>query len=297
MALVAGLVAVPGAQARPTSLPAGTQSTPLVVVDWDATDAADEAHAAEKMAEKLVPAIEQELFQRRIESPRPIRITLHGDFYGGNPPQARVPHVDAAGTVHLYRYGPTHLHAMAHELVHAVLRRENVPYGRFDEEGLAAWVSHVVRPSNAGFPTYGQDPAVVSGHWLVSGLAIPMNQIRDDFRGLNLRCSFQTYSLRNAFFIDLGEQQGNDAMRRFLQTMRSPSAFSDTFGSTLIELEREWLARVERRYERTPNAADLRREYRALPALDDVNACAPGRDFGDASPTTDRPDGASPRFP
>lgn len=275
IALFVGFVA---ASPEPRTAAAQT-AAPTVIVEWDDDSAASEAHAAQKMAEKLLAPIEAELFTERRASSRPIRIHLHGDFFGGNPPRARVPHVDFRGDVHLYRYGPTHLHALPHELVHAVLRRKGVPYGGFDEEGLAAWVADQVHPSDAGFPTYGQAADLVAGHWQASDLLIPLTRIRSEFGNLNLRCSFQAYSLRKAFFLDLGERHGAGAMRGFFAVMDTPDASETAFGAGLAQLEAAWLERVRAAYAAQPDRVELRRIYRAQPALDELNPCVPGRDF------------------
>jgi hypothetical protein len=269
---------------------AGTEERqrPAVVVDWDDPTAEAEAPAARELAEQVLPAIEDILFQRRITAPRAIRISLHGDFYGGQPPRTRVPHVDSRGVVHLYRYGPSHLQALPHELVHAILRREGVPYGRFDEEGLAAWVADVVRRSNDGFPTYGQQPDVVAGHWVANGLAVPLSRARADRGDLNLRCSFQIYSLRQSFFIDLGARHGSAAMRRLLGAMGTRDAYRDAFGADLGDLEREWQERLQVAYAEIPDRAAQYARYRAMPALESISPCVPGRDFGVTDDSTSR---------
>lgn len=80
---------------------------------------------------------------------------------------------------------------------------------------------------------------------------------------LNLRCSFQAYALRKAFFIDLGARFGSGAMRKFLAHMGTRDSYEQAFGSDLAALEREWLAELMPRYLRIPSATP----------------CVPGEDF------------------
>ena len=72
-------------------------------------------------------------------------------------------------------------------------------------------------------------------------------------------------------------------MRELLAVMGTADAFPTVFGATLDELEATWLERVAATYARKPDRVELRRTYRALPALDDLNPCVPGRDFDVAS--------------
>jgi hypothetical protein len=251
-----------------------------VIVDWsDAPAAEAEARHALGQSEQWVVEIEQILFEDRPAASRPIEVRFNGDARIGDPPRYRVPHVDARGVVQLYRYGPSHVAALPHELVHAVLRRQGVPYPGFDEEGLANWVAHRLRPSFPGFPAYDHPLELIVGHWHEVGARIPLATLRERQRELNLKCSFQAYPLRASFFLYLGDRFGDDPMRAFARSMGQVDVYQRLFGASLEELEQRWLDVVLADYERLEGREALRQSYLRQPAISSAYVCTPGVDF------------------
>ena len=83
----------------------------------------------------------------------------------------RIPRVDAAGRILLYRYterDESYFTPLPHELVH-VFRRENHSGDWFLEEAFASYVSDQVAPDSPGFPVFGVPIDVVAGQWFVRG--------------------------------------------------------------------------------------------------------------------------------
>ncbi len=227
---VSSLLAPSAAQSESVALLAPalqSRDGAAVVVDWSKAPSA-EAEAIEglRLADGWVVEIEEIIFNRALKRSRLIEVRFNGDARHGNPPTYRVPHVDFRGVVELYQYGPSHLAALPHELVHAVLRREDIPYGLFDEEGFAAYVGYAVRPSFPGFPVYGHPLDVVVGHWTSTGHGIPLGTLRSRHRELNLKCSFQSYALRTAFYLYLGNRFGAETMRDMLGLMGTSGVYA-----------------------------------------------------------------------
>jgi len=251
-----------------------------VQVYWaDAPAAAADAATALNRADRWVPEIERMLFGVAAQRRRLIEVRLNGDARYGDPVRYRVPHVDYAGTVQLYQYGSTHLDALPHELVHAVLRREDVPYAFFDEEGLANYIAYQLRPALPGFPAYDHPLELVVGHWDSVGGRIPLTTLRARHGELNLKCSFQAYPVRASFFLYLGERFGSGTMRDFVTAMGREDAYESTFGAPLAELERDWLSDVRERFARLPERTALLESYLSQPAVRGAYTCTAGRDF------------------
>lgn len=228
-------------------------------------DAMDEA--ARKLLERTGEAIfEQVVALLGTGAPQPVVVLMNGP--SERPDGSRgIPHVDLAGRVHLYRFGPTHhdyLSAFAHELVH-VLRIGRMPHHDwFFEEGFAEFVALRINEDRRGFPWYGFPVEVVAGQWVVDGSDIPLALVRERHGTVNLPCKLQVYALRGAFFHDLGHRFGDAAVLELAAQERAGAVenYAAILGVGFDALVAEWREGLRNRFLSIADAADQVHRYR-----------------------------------
>ena len=197
-----------------------------------------------------------------------ITILLDGD----NRPDVTGAYVDEYGRVHLTRYRidlGAYFGPLAHEIAHAVRydywRRWNVgPWDNFGyiEEGFAEYVATKVHPGAPGFPFYGYDPDVITGHRLVRGEGIPQAVMRDR-HDLNSPCEFQTYPLRASWFRYIEDEYGRDAVLAiaYSEVETTDARIEEILGAPLEEVDAAWEQWQLARYAAIPDAAERARPY------------------------------------
>lgn len=191
-----------------------------------------------------------------------------------------IPHVDSAGRVHLYRFGPTYhdyLSAFAHEVVHS-LRAGRLPHHDwFFEEGFAELVALRVNEGTRGFPWYDFPVDLVAGQWVAAGEDLPLPMLRARHRELNLRCKLQVYALRGSFFDDLGRRFGEAALLEMAARERAGAEadYREILGADLETLTATWRQRLLERHASIGDAASQAHRYRTESPAKYQSLCAP----------------------
>ena len=197
-----------------------------------------------------------------------ITVVLDGDF---NPDRPGA-YVDDRGRVRLTRYredlggyfGPL-AHEVAHAMRYTYWHTYNVgPWQNFGyiEEGFAEYAAILADPDKAGFPFYGYDPDVITGHRLVRGEGIPQQVMRDR-HDLNSPCEFQTYPLRASWFRYVEATYGRRTVLDIAySTVETTDERIETLlGATLAEVDAVWEQWQRDRYAAIPNAAQIAVPY------------------------------------
>lgn len=197
-----------------------------------------------------------------------VTVLLDGDFSTDRPGA----YVDDRGRIRLTRYRQDlggYFGPLAHEIAHAMRytywHTFNVgPWENFGyiEEGFAEYVAILADPDKAGFPFYGYDPDVITGHRLVRREGIPQQVMRDR-HDLNQPCEFQTYPLRASWFRYVEETYGRQAVLdiAFSTVETTDERIETLLGATLAEVDVAWEQWQRDRYAAIPNAADIAAPY------------------------------------
>ncbi len=194
------------------------------------------------------------------------------------------PRVDGLGRVYLYQYtseDESYFNAFAHELVH-VFRIHRQPHNDwFFEEGFAEFVSLRVHDSLDGFPWYGYPVDVVAGQWIAAGEDMPLEVMRERHRELNLPCKLQTYSLRSAFFDDLGREHGDEKVLAMAGKEKAGALadYEAVFGESFDKLSAAWRDGLLERYQAMEGAEDQAKAYRTKSPAQYMPVCAEGEDY------------------
>lgn len=209
-------------------------------------------------------------------------ITFRGEGVDPKTYKKSVPHVDGQGRIHLYRFeAGGYLGAMAHEMVHAVRVNTLPRWERFFEEGLASAIAHYLYPDTNAFARYGYPLDVVAGYWLVSGKGIPLETMRQQHNRLNLKCSFQTYVMREDFFNYLTVHYGVDKLLAYAYSDKvgDVDAYPEYWGKRFTELVEEWELDLRKRYHAYDGAAAMAVEYFKNTPVQYSKACQAGVDY------------------
>lgn len=197
-----------------------------------------------------------------------ITVLLDGDFSADRPGA----YVDDRGRIRLTRYredlggyfGPL-AHEVAHAMRYTYWHTYNVgPWQNFGyiEEGFAEYTAILADPDKAGFPFYGYDPDVITGHRLVRGEGIPQQVMRDR-HDLNQPCEFQAYPLRASWFRYVEATYGRQTVLdiAFSTQETTDERIETLLGATLAEVDEAWEQWQRDRYAAIPNAAQLAAPY------------------------------------
>lgn len=197
-----------------------------------------------------------------------ITVLLDGDFSTDRPGA----YVDDRGRIRLTRYredlggyfGPL-AHEVAHAMRYTYWHTYNVgPWQNFGyiEEGFAEYTAILADPDKAGFPFYGYDPDVITGHRLVRGEGIPQQVMRDR-HDLNQPCEFQAYPLRASWFRYVEATYGRQTVLdiAFSTQETTDERIETLLGATLAEVDEAWEQWQRDRYAAIPNAAQLAAPY------------------------------------
>lgn len=252
------------------------------VLQWNAGQSSSEEIAeASVFAEETFSKLTQLLGQQHMPTEKLI-MTFRGEGVDPETYKKSVPHVDGQGRIHLYRFeSGGYLGALAHEIVHAIRVNALPRWERFFEEGLASAIAYHLYPDTKTFARYGYPLEVVAGYWLVSGKGIPMETMRVQHNRLNLKCSFQTYVMREDFFNYLVV---NYKMEKLLAYAYSEDvgyidAYQDHWAKTFAQLVSEWELDLRKRYNAYEGATELAGEYFKNTPVQYSKACEAGIDY------------------
>ncbi len=197
-----------------------------------------------------------------------IEVRLNGKL------RSQTPYVDSVGTVHLWRFseGEGGYRALfAHELVHAIAFDQvaeadslESPDLGFYSEGWAEYAALLVDPGKTGFPLFGFDEDVVTGHWVRHG-GLTLARLRAAHEELNKQCEFQAYILRASWFRYVDEVLGREVLLDVVAARDgwAPEAMEAVLGMGLDEVDADWRAWANARYAAHPNADAEAEAYRA----------------------------------
>ena len=213
-----------------------------------------------------------------------ITVILDGD----KTPDRTGAYVDEQGRIHVTRYrqdlggyfGPL-AHEVAHAMRYTYWHTYNVgPWDNFGyiEEGFAEYAAILADPDKAGFPFYGHDPDVITGHRLARGEGIPQQVMRDR-HDLNSPCEFQAYPLRASWFLYVRETYGAQAVLDIAySTVETTNArIEEVLGDPLAEVDAAWEQWQRNRYAAIPNAAQLAAPY--FQKFGNEPTCVAGEDW------------------
>ena len=257
------------------------EETEHLLIVWNEGDATDEDVAATKRDGERYYAEIREMLGH--EPDFKVTILLLGPAQRPDGSWG-YPHVDSWGRVHLYQFGPTYhsyLSALEHEMVH-VFRIERAPHGDwFLEEAFAEFVALRINESLSGFPWYGYPVTVVAGQWVENDEDIPLIELRERHRELNLPCKAQSYALRASFFDYLGRTYGDDKVIAMASEKVSGSLedYEKYFGKDFDTLTKEWRAALKAEFEAFDGAAEQARKYRSESPIMYQKVCEAGKDF------------------
>ncbi len=241
-----------------------TTVTPHFVIAWNQDETAPLDMAAfQALAETLFVRMSQFLGKERTPAKKLVLI-LDGDARLPNW-RYKTPHVDGSGRIVVYHYpGRGYIGELAHEMAHAFRASFRRAWDGFIEEGFAEFVATIVHPEVEGFPRYGYPLTVVAGHWLASEADIPLEKLRNQHGTLNLRCKFQSYPLRAAFFHYLNERFGKAAVFRLVYSYANgrDQIFQKTFGENFDQLAAKWREDLLTKFHSFPEAEKLAKTYR-----------------------------------
>lgn len=258
------------------------QQSSHFLFQWNQSETSgEEVKEAVEFAEATFEKLGQLIGNERMPGGRLI-ITLRGEGVDPETYRKRIPHVDNQGRMHLYRFeSGGYLGAMAHEMVHAIRIHTLPRWERFFEEGLASALAYYLYPETIAFARYGYPLEVVAGHWLVSGKAIPMEMMRAQHNRLNLKCSFQTYVLREDFFNYLKDTYGIEMLLTYAYSddVGLVEGYLNYWGKSFSQLVTEWETDLQKRYEAYDGAAALAKEYLKETPARYSNVCEAGVDY------------------
>jgi hypothetical protein len=246
---------------------------------------------AEKPTDAEIAGIKAEVLRQHarvaamlaVEPPERIHIVLSGDArqQDGSWETSRV---DWLGRVLLFRFTndyKNYFTALPHELVHAFRFGRRATADWFFEEGFAEFIALRVDPSLGGFPWFDFPVTVVAGQWLASGEAIPLSLLRDKHRQLNGQCGAQSYALRSAFFVWLGDSFGDDTV--LAAAKASPAGGLDDyekfFGKSFETLVAEWQVAALAEFKSIEGATEQAKRFRTQSPIQYQHVCEEGEDF------------------
>lgn len=252
------------------------------VLQWNRGESVEkEIEEAADFAEEVYSKLSSLVGKNNMPSVRLI-ITFRGEGVDPKTYKKSVPHVDRQGRIHLYRFeSGGYLGALAHEMVHAI-RVNTLPYWEgFFEEGLASAIAHHLYPDTKAFARYGYPLDVVAGYWLVSGKGVPLETMRVQHGRLNLKCSFQTYVMREDFFTYLADTYGIDKLLAYAHSDKVGhiDAYPDYWGKNFAQLVEAWEIDLRSRYHAYEGAAELADEYFKNTPVQYSKACEAGIDY------------------
>jgi hypothetical protein len=213
-----------------------------------------------------------------------ITVVLDGDY---NPDRTGA-YVDDRGRIRVTRYREDlggYFGPLAHEIAHAMRytywHTYNVgPWENFGyiEEGYAEWAAIHADPDKAGFPFYGYDPDVITGHRLVRGEGIPQQVMRER-HDLNSPCEWQTYALRASWFRYLEATYGRQTILdiAFSTVETTDERIETLLGATLAEVDVAWEQWQRDRYSAIPDAAAIAAPY--FEKFSGQRICVEGEDW------------------
>lgn len=252
------------------------------VLQWNAGQSSSEEIAeASVFAEETFSKLTQLLGKQRMPSKKLI-MTFRGEGVDPETYKKSVPHVDGQGRIHLYRFeSGGYLGALAHEMVHAIRVNALPRWERFFEEGLASAIAYHLYPDTKTFARYGYPMEVVAGYWLVSGKGIPMETMRVQHSRLNLKCSFQTYVMREDFFNYLTVSYSIEKLLSFAYSkdVGNIDFYQVYWGKNFPELVKEWETDLRGRYHAHSGATELAQEYLTQTPVRYSKACMAGIDY------------------
>ncbi len=207
---------------------------------------------------------------------------------GPKQPNATGGYADAAGTVHIYQYPEWlggYFSLLAHEMAHSFRDEYNDSVSTwswrtagFIEEGFAEFVALTVDPAKIGFPFYGQPEKVITGYWVTSGQAIPLEVLRQN-HDLNQPCEYQAYVQRASWFRYIDETHGRQAV---LDVAYSPVEVTSEvtrqlLGVSLAELDAGWEQWAAARYAALPDQTEAIEAY--FSRVPESGICVAGVDY------------------
>lgn len=242
----------------------------------------DEIDKAKQHAEEVFSKLSEILGPTRMPEDKLI-ITFEGEGVDPDTYKKSAPNVDNQGRMHLYRFDAGgYLGAMAHEMVHAIRFGTLSNWNRFLEEGLASALATYLYPEMNSFPRYGYSSDLVAGGWLTSsGYYIPLGTLFDQHNRLNLKCSFQSYVLREDFFGYLISKYGLKKLIGFAYTgeVGEKRYYEKIWGKSFYALTKAWEADLRGRFNSIPNSETLIDDYLKKTPAQYMGACKAGEDF------------------
>ncbi|MCE7993078.1 MAG: hypothetical protein HEP71_13910 [Roseivirga sp.] len=252
------------------------------VLQWNAGQSSEkEIDEAAAFAEEAYSKLSDLLGKENMPTVKLI-MTFRGEGVDPETYKKSVPHVDGQGRIHLYRFDSGgYLGAVAHEMVHAVRVNTLPRWERFFEEGLASAIAYHLYPNTKAFARYGYPLDVVAGYWLVSGKGIPLETMRVQHNRLNLKCSFQTYVMREDFFNYLAETYGMKKLMAFAYAANvgHVDAYPEHWDKPFGELVSDWENDLRKRYHAYEGAEGLADEYFKNTPVRYSKACEAGIDY------------------
>ena len=197
-------------------------------------------------------------------------------------------YVDDRGRIHVTRYRQDlggYFGPLAHEIAHAMRYTYWHTYsvGPWDnfgyiEEGFAEYAAILADPDKAGFPFYGYDPDVITGHRLIRGEGIPQHIMRDR-HDLNTPCEWQAYPLRASWFRYVDEVYGTEDVLSIAYSVveTTDEMIENLLGTTLEEVDAAWEQWQRARYAAIPGAAEIAAPY--IQKFESVRICVAGEDW------------------
>ena len=266
-------------------IPDGNRSeSEHIVIVWKTGNATDQQVArAGTLAELAFTGVSHYLGADRTPDKK-IIVVLEGDARNGI-----VPFSDGSGRIHLFQfredlggYFGMLPHEMAHAFRHSYHKSAGVAdWDGFDfvEEAFAELVADKVEPGRFSFPTLGVPSTVAAGQWFERNLAIPLVVLRERHDELNLKCSFQAYTLRGSFARFLDDRFGRGKVFELAYSRREtrPALYREIFQESFEQLAAEWRSSLQNDFEALPTRDELVSQYRKRTS--GVPFCVSGRDF------------------
>ncbi len=110
---------------------------------------------------------------------------------------------------------------------------------------------------------------------------VPLSELREQHRDLNLPCRAQSYSLRSAFFDWLGRTFGDEVVIQAANAVPAGelSDYEKFFGRPFEELELDWRKALLAEYRAIPEVDELAKKYRLESPTQYQRVCSAGKDF------------------
>lgn len=252
------------------------------VLQWNTGQSSEkEIEEAADLAEEVFSKLSDLLGKENMPKVKLI-MTFRGEGVDPETYKKSVPHVDGQGRIHLYRFeSGGYLGALAHEMVHAVRVNTQPRWEGFFEEGLASAIAYYLYPDTKAFARYGYSLDVVAGYWLVSGKGIPLETMRVQHSRLNLKCSFQTYVMREDFFNYLTVTYGVKKLIAYANSANvgQVDAYPEYWGKSFSQLVNDWELDLRKRYHAYEGAEQLAAEYFKNTPVRYSKACEAGIDY------------------